>query len=539
MYKFISLVTSPFQGRRTISPTSITPYRPIYVTDVQRSPSAPPSLFPDSIQPIGAQRAVSWIKNYNPESSSSKLPPVVYDKRFQMARLDYDSGKKGVGSGILISDTVIMTTRHCIEKRDLQKLSIRFGINKSGDKGDPAYSIKEVHDAGSEFAVSLGLKSGSLSDLVLLSLDVAGRDIPGQKYGYTPIKSLSEAHAESGLYLLDFASGRHLKASSMLTRPVTLSKCLLQIKEPKSLEGKPVFWNGGQQYGRILSIAKNKTETFVWVRVESDGRSNLGYSDKRFRVSFEEGKGVVYNQNGETLKSDFFVGQNILFGTDHIVVAHKAFSGGSGGILFTEEGDIFAVLRGVLDSVPSEHPHHLALRPDIFQKYPHLYRGYMTLETLGDKETERANFQKYVKKANAIFSTGTSRDILYIAFKKGVELPDRVGGHDENRNQIGGNQIGASQSAHEHGINQAKQWTRFKDALVVSKSDQAKYNTQLKELDKADFPADSTTSPSRTIKKTGQRHSEQEAIKCAATKEADKTLKANTKKERFLATLNQ
>lgn len=505
--------------------------------ELERSPSTPPFNAPDPVAPVRSSEAVQWIKNYNPESSASKLPQAVYQKRFQTARIDVARRKKGIGSGILIAPNMILTARHCLDKISQEELKIRFGIHKNGDVGDTPYLVSAVHASDSDVAAKLGLKAGPKADLVLLELETAGRQSPGEKYGFTPIKPITEDHAKSGLYLFDYASGRHLKASAMMTRPVLLAKSLEKAKDLKKLEGKPIFWNDGAQHGRVLSVTRDKQEAFVWIRVESDTRSKKGYSDQRFKVSFADGS--VYNNKGELLHSDVFMGRNILFGTDHIVVAHKAFGGGSGGIFLTKEGDIFAVLCGVLDSVVSDLPHHVAVRPDVEQHFQGLFKGYMTPERTPEEiKLDKQGFDQYKQKALKIFGASIGFSDLYILYRKGAEL-SRVGGHDKLRNKSGGNQVGASKAADDHGINQGNQWTKFRDQMIGSMEhkDKEKYLVQYKELEKPLLIEIETPPPK--IKTTGQRHSPEEAQAHADKKAADKAHKAAQKKELYEASLNK
>jgi len=143
----------------------------------------------------------------------------------------------------------------------------------------------------------------------------------------------------------------------------------------------------------------------------------------------------------------------------------------------------------------------------------------------------KKNFDAYLQKANTIFGASTNRLALFIGFRKGVYL-SRVGGHDKDRNREGGTQDGAGKSADDHGINQGKQWIRYRNTVLNGLSENQKLSHKTL-LDKIDAVSEKIEEK-KAKKATGMRHTPQEVAASQKQKEEQKKLKAEQKHAAWL-----
>lgn len=276
---------------------------------------------------------------------------MLADKGRQMGKLvaaNRSVSQIGAGSGILIAPNLFLTSRHCVELS--QPYSVVLGAHESFFAKGEAFQVSRVHLPDSATALKHGLTCGPRGDWVILELAPRKGRVPGDKYGFTPIKNLGDSDPGELLFL-GYSSGSHLKVSSQRNRPLELAKYL--ASKWNTLKGKILHWNKGQTRGRVEST--EPTRQGVQVNVQSASRR------REFVVQRD---GTILRESGAVANSSspFFVERPNLIGPDHIVVAHKASPGSSGGIYFTQQGDIYATQRGMLKS-PGHHPNHIAYFP--------------------------------------------------------------------------------------------------------------------------------------------------------------------------------
>ncbi len=323
-----------------------------------RSPSAPPMVRVESFQPVEPQDAVHWIKNYNPDSCKSKLPDIIYDSCSCVARVDVNY--IGVASGIMISTDFLLTVRHClVEDVPLSSIKVLFGHLKPELNGE-YFAVDSIIYPDDPLAIDKNLLANKTSDFMILKLKsiLSGsgfREIfPGDKYGFKELVKLDPIRPKQ-LFFMGYSNKRHLKISEINVRPVELTALIPKIQERSAdwLNGRPIFWNNGLQCGTILSLEKKETGYFFCIEMKS--------KDRHFLYVIND---VVYSgRTKQPLQSQVFVGFSILFGEDHIIVSHKVFQGGSGGVFLTNDGFIYAVLMGRLLVPPFNQ--HLAQIPTI------------------------------------------------------------------------------------------------------------------------------------------------------------------------------
>jgi hypothetical protein len=341
--------------------------------------------------------------------------------QWQVGKVVEGGGKhfqRGVGSGVLIGDRYLLTSRHVIGED--ARYRVVFGAVGGYHSKGMAFEVSGIIEPDSHQARVLGLQCGHAGDFVILKVDAKDGEYPGNKYGYTPLSVPLEDRPT--LYFQGFQSGSNLKVSTASHRP----KRVPYLLATRFVEwvGKKISWNRTTS-GVIQSTTK-----------DNEALTLLLHSPTQKPVLRVDGEGQV-TKNGRQLQSDtdYQVLLPPQYGVDHVIVAHQTGGGSSGGVYFTEKGEIYAIHIGTIDRLGGTE--NIAYFPWA-STVTTIYDDIVTLEGRNDKG--RSN-QKAVKpppknkKAplppKGSFSSGARDCQLTTAIQTGcinIYLPVRISG---------------------------------------------------------------------------------------------------------------
>lgn len=297
------------------------------------------------------------IRNRRSSSIVDRVPDdfeaLLAKKRSQMGQIKRNDRQRfGLGGGILISESHMLVTKHSFgdEDEDMTGFHIQFEYLDS-----KKYQIESVL---SEIkAKELGLQSGLKSDLRIIKLKPDNKGYPGVNNNFTQIKEPTNKKP-SMLHFMGYTSGTTLKESSMPGRPIEMTDI---TKRGKDAVGQLGVWNDFITKGYIVTQTPEKASTKF--TIETHARTHE-FSLEEQNVFRKNGSLANTKKNGllSNPKTEFYILYPNIFHNDHVRLAHRTSGGSSGGIYFTEEGEIYAVHCGRVPS-QKDYPEHIAFYP--------------------------------------------------------------------------------------------------------------------------------------------------------------------------------
>ncbi|MSR88692.1 MAG: hypothetical protein EXS67_03445 [Candidatus Margulisbacteria bacterium] len=331
---------------------------------------------PGDIERLPETNFVTPTKNQNservllrsPNDISNNIKEMLLKKETQVGKVVLNRRLKsqvGLGSGVLIGDRYFLTAKHVVD----QSLSCSVVLGTGSDfcsKGS-AYSVKKIILPESQEAIDLGLHCGKKGDFVILELEEKNGQFPGNVYGYTRLNKPEDMRP--ALYFQGFQSGTNLKMSASLYRPKSLT--FLIARKFKDWGNRLVGWNR-TSHGYITQVNESGGETEFLLRSPT----------QRPIVIVDDAGGVSKNGRKLVSSTQFEVLLAPQFGADHVVVAHATGGGCSGGVYFTENGDIYAIHMGAIDRHGLKE--HVAYFPWA-ESVTDIYKESMELEARNNK----------------------------------------------------------------------------------------------------------------------------------------------------------
>lgn len=290
---------------------------------------------------------------------SHEMQEILASKRSQMGKLARKNHPDfGIGGGILISQSHMLVTKHCFETQDMAGFTVQFEYLNSA-----VYDIKRI--VSNNEMEKLGLLAGENSDLIIIELKPNEHGFPGKNHNFTALHR-PKNNKPAMLHFMGYTSGTKLKESTMPGRPIELIDV---IERKKDVVRQHATWNDFGTHGDIISQSPKKSMTSL--RIQSPAKVH------EFSVDNED----IIRKNGTIANkiNEFYVLYPHIFSHDHVRLAHRTKSGSSGGIYFTEDGEIFAVHCG---RIPSKkyYPEHIAFYPWT-KNTTTIYEGIVIYET--------------------------------------------------------------------------------------------------------------------------------------------------------------
>ena len=273
---------------------------------------------------------------------SENMQKIMHTKRKQMGKLEKtDSPGFGLGGGILISERDMLVTKHCLDLQRLTDFTIQFEhLNTHSYQIEKQLSVDEAH--------ALGLRTGENGDLIVIRLAEHKQGYPGKDDNFTRLATPKNKKPIT-LNFMGYTSGNKLKVSTMPGRPIPVTET---IQRNINLSGQQATWNEFKTHGEIVTQTPEKSRTKL--SIQSPARLH----------DWTVEEDTIYRSNGTVANAvhECFVLYPNIFADDHVRLAHRTRDGSSGGIYFTEHGEIFAVHCGRLPS-EKEYPEHIAFYP--------------------------------------------------------------------------------------------------------------------------------------------------------------------------------
>jgi hypothetical protein len=303
------------------------------------------------------------IRNQCSYSVDDRIPhemqALLASKRPQMGKLARKNYPDfGIGGGILISASHMLVTKHCFETQDMGCFNVQFEYLNSA-----VYNIERI--LSDEEMEKLGLLAGASSDLIIIELKPNEQGFPGGNNNFTALHR-PKNEKPAMLHFMGYTSGAKLKESTMPGRPIELVDV---IERKKDVVGQHATWNDFGTHGDIISQSPKKAVTALNIQSPAKGHEFFVSSEDVMRK-----KGTIANKVNE-----FYVLYPHIFSHDHVRLAHRTKSGSSGGVYFTEDGEIFAVHCGRIPS-KKDYPEHIAFYPWI-KNTTTIYDGVLIYET--------------------------------------------------------------------------------------------------------------------------------------------------------------
>lgn len=273
---------------------------------------------------------------------AADIQKITQAKRKQMGKLKRtDKPGLGVGGGILISEMHMLVTKHCFGFHGLERFTVHFEhLDTHTYQIEAKLSIDEAQE--------LGLKTGENGDLMVVRLAPHEQGYPGKDNNFTILVEPANKKPAK-LHFMGYTSGTSLKESTMSGRPIPITEV---IERGIDASGQHATWNDFKTHGNIVKQTPEKSQTRV--SIQSPTRAH----------DWTVKNGTVFRANGTIANAvnECYVLYPNIFSRDHVRLAHRTKGGSSGGIYFTEDGEIFAVHCGRLPS-SKYYPEHLAFYP--------------------------------------------------------------------------------------------------------------------------------------------------------------------------------
>lgn len=260
-----------------------------------------------------------------------------------------DSSEKGVGCGMLLNNSTLLTCQHVIESFSVNELYVGFNVLNFSDrvKLRDKFSVSRIIIADNtaeydDYCRTFGIACGHDSDIAFLVISKTLDDQEFPDIGISPrVMSKSYDGKVSDVYFVGYTSGSHLKVSFELHG---LSLSFVEIMETGSdLTGAPVT-----DGSRDMGIIAERSEDNIYV-LKKEGSKPIHVTPIEGHRIQKIGS-IIYKHSEK-----FTVNVDPLLAADHMIVSLKTNNGSSGGVYITLDGTIVGLHCGVIQPHAAQH----------------------------------------------------------------------------------------------------------------------------------------------------------------------------------------